>query len=101
MTKYYIAIEIELQTCCRQIAKNNLERKIAKDGTPVNVMKNITPLDPTLLGEIAKETQMVVFGGPLPSPPPIYDVEEDAIVCSVRTKYGSHEKTCWTISPEY
>jgi len=59
-------------------------------------MKNITPIDPTWLGEISKETRMIALGPPLPSPPPTYDIDQDVILCSVTTKYGSHG---WEISP--
>lgn len=59
-------------------------------------MKNVTPIDPAWLGEISKETKMLTLGGPLSSPPPIYDTERDEILCSVTTKYGAGG---WEISP--
>ena len=80
----------------RWVCYDSIIRKIAGDGTPINVMKNITPIDPTWLGEISKETRMIMLGAPLPSPPPIYDVEQDEILVSVTTKYGSRG---WEISP--
>ena len=80
----------------RWVCYDSIVRKTAKDGTPLNVMKNITPIDPTWLGEISKGTQMIALGSPLPSPPPIYDDEQDEILCSVTTKYGAKG---WEISP--
>jgi len=80
----------------RWICYDSVVRKITRDGTPINVMKNITPIDPTWLGEISKETRMIALGPPLPSPPPTYDIDQDVILCSVTTKYGSHG---WEISP--
>ena len=80
----------------RWVCYDSIVRKTAKDGTPINVMRNITPIDPTWLGEISKETQMIVLGAPVSSPPPTYDAEQDEIVCSVTTKYGSRG---WEISP--
>lgn len=80
----------------RWICYDSIVSKTTKDGTNINVMKNITPIDPIWLGEISKETRMIALGSPLPSPPPIYDIEQDTILCSVTTKYGSHG---WEISP--
>jgi len=80
----------------RWVCYDLIVRKMARDGTPINVMKNITPIDPTWLGEISKETRMITLGAPLSSPPPIYDAEQDEILCSVTTKYGARG---WEISP--
>ena len=80
----------------RWVCYDSIVRKTAKDGTPLNVMKNITPVDPTWLGEISKDTQMTMLGAPLPSPPPIYNSERDEILCSVTTKYGARG---WEIPP--
>jgi len=80
----------------RWVCYDSIIRKTAKDGTPINVMKNITPIDQSWLGEISKGTQMVTLGTPLPSPPPIYHDEQDEIMCSVTTKYGSRG---WEIAP--
>jgi len=80
----------------RWVCYDSIVRKTAGDGTPINVMKNITPIDPTWLGEISKGTRMIMLGAPLPSPQPIYDGEQDEILCSVTTKYGSRG---WEISP--
>ena len=71
-------------------------RKVTKDGTPVKIMKNITPVDPSWLGELAKGTKLLSLGCPLVSPPPCYDSEQDAIVCPVSTKFGFHR---WEIPP--
>jgi len=80
----------------RWVCYDSIIRKTAKDGTPINVMKNITPIDPTWLGEISKGTRMVKLGNPLSLPAPIYDEEQDEVLCSVTTKYGSQG---WEISP--
>jgi ATP-dependent RNA helicase DHX37/DHR1 len=71
-------------------------RKTTKDGTPVKIMKNITPVDPSWLGELAKGTKLLSVGGPLASPPPCYDADQDAILCPVSTKFGFHR---WEIPP--
>ncbi len=71
-------------------------RKTIKDGSSVKVMKNITPLDPSWLGELARGTKLLVLGSPLVSPPPSYDAKQDAILCAVSTKFGSHG---WEIPP--
>lgn len=80
----------------RWVCYDSIIRKTTKDGRPINVMKNVTPIDPTWLGEIARGTKMVALGVPLPSPPPVYDADQDEILCSVTTKYGSRG---WEISP--
>ena len=80
----------------RWVCYDSIVRKTAKDGTPLNVMKSVTPIDPSWLGIISKDTQMISLGAPLSSPPPIYDAEQDEILCSVTTKYGARG---WEISP--
>ena len=80
----------------RWVCYDSIVRKTAKDGTPLNVMRSITPIDPTWLGEISKETRMLFLGAPLSSPPPIYHAEQDKVLCSVTTKYGARG---WEISP--
>ena len=71
-------------------------RKKLKDSTLVAVMKNITPIDPSWLGSLAKGSRLLTLGEPLPSPIPVYDPVSDAILCSVTTKFGSHG---WEITP--
>lgn len=80
----------------RWVCYNSILRKTAKDGTPIAVMKNITPIDSAWLGKLAKGTRLLAFGAPLLSPLPIYDMDEDAILCSVTTKFGCHG---WEIPP--
>jgi ATP-dependent RNA helicase DHX37/DHR1 len=80
----------------RWVCYDSILRKTTKDGTPIAVMKNITPIEASWLGDVAKGTQLLTFCAPLPSPPPIYDAGEDAILCSVATKFGSHG---WEIPP--
>jgi ATP-dependent RNA helicase DHX37/DHR1 len=65
-------------------------RKTLKDGTPIVVMKNITPIESIWLGSIAKNSRLLSTGDPIPSPIPIYDNEQDAIMCSVTTRFGHH-----------
>jgi ATP-dependent RNA helicase DHX37/DHR1 len=59
-------------------------------------MKNITPIDPAWLGSLAKGSQLLRLGEPVPSPQPVYDSEKDAVMCCVMTKFGSHG---WEIPP--
>jgi ATP-dependent RNA helicase DHX37/DHR1 len=68
-----------------------LVRKNLKDGTPIATMKNVTPVDPSWLGSIAKGSDLLSIGGPVPSPRPTYDADRDEIVCSVETKFGTHK----------
>jgi ATP-dependent RNA helicase DHX37/DHR1 len=80
----------------QMVCFDSLIRKTAKDGTPVAMMKNITPVDSSWLGELSKGSKLLSLGAPLSSPPPSYDEEKDAVVCAVSTKYGSRG---WAISP--
>lgn len=80
----------------RWVCYDSIVRKVANDGTPIVVMKRITPIDPSWLGEISNDTRLLSFGAPLPSPPPSYDAVQDAVLCSVTTKFGSHG---WEITP--
>ena len=74
----------------------SLQRKTLKDGTPISVMKNLTPIDPVWLGPLAKGSNMLRIGEPVPTPQPVYDKHNDKIVCSALTKYGVHG---WEIPP--
>lgn len=78
------------------ICYDSIIRKVTKTGDPVRVMKSITPIDPTWLGELAKGTKLLSLGAPVLSPVPIYDADQDAILCSVSSKFGSHG---WEIPP--
>lgn len=80
----------------RWVCYDSIVRKATRDGTSITVMKNITPIDPSWLGEISKGTKLLSFGPPLLSPPPSYDADQDAVLCSVTTKFGSHG---WEIQP--
>jgi ATP-dependent RNA helicase DHX37/DHR1 len=77
----------------RQLPKwicfESLLRKTHKDGTSIAVMKNITPIDPSWLGRLADGSQLLTLGEPLLSPQPSYDRNRDAILCSVKTTFGS------------
>jgi ATP-dependent RNA helicase DHX37/DHR1 len=86
----------DFRTLPQWVCFESLQRKTLKDGTSVAVMKNLTPVDPIWLGPLAKGSQMIRYGEPLLSPLPTYDVDKDAILCSVLTKYGSHG---WEIPP--
>lgn len=73
-----------------------LVRKNLKDGTPVAIMKNVTPVDASWLGTLAKGSKLLSLGGPISSPRPSYDAEKDEVLCAVETKFGcSH----WEIPP--
>lgn len=78
------------------ICFDTLVRKVAKDGTPVVSIKNITPIDSRWLGPLSKGSRLLTLGEPLVSPPASYDMDKDAVVCSVITKYGSKG---WEIPP--
>lgn len=75
---------------------DSIVRKEIRTGDTVATMKNITPIDPSWLGSLAKGSRMLSLGEPLPSPLPSYDVDLDAILCSVSTKFGSRG---WEIPP--
>ncbi len=75
---------------------DTLLRKTTKDGTPVVIIKNVTPIDPRWLGSLSKGSRLLSLGEPLPSPPPTYDADKDAVLCCVTTKYGSKG---WEIPP--
>jgi ATP-dependent RNA helicase DHX37/DHR1 len=78
------------------ICYDSVIRKIAKDGTAITVMRNITPVDPQWLGEISKDTRLVSLGPAVGTPYPVYDVDRDALLCSVTTRYGNHG---WIVPP--
>jgi len=70
------------------VCYESLLRKNLRDGTPIAIMKNVTPIDASWLGTIAVGSQLLQIGDPQPTPLPIYDTERDAILCSVTTKFG-------------
>ena len=74
----------------RWVCYDSIIRKTTKDGTPIAVMKNLTPIEASWLGDVAKGTQLLSYGEPLASPAPVYDSVHDAVLCSVATKFGSH-----------
>jgi ATP-dependent RNA helicase DHX37/DHR1 len=80
----------------RWVCYDSIVRKTSKDGIPLYVMKNITPIDPSFLGEISTGSRLLGLGKALSSPPPKYDPGKDAVLCFVTTKYGSHG---WEIPP--
>lgn len=75
---------------------DSLLLKTHKDGTKFAVMKSITPIDPAWLGQIATGSQLLRLGEPKPTPPPVYSVEQDAIMCHISTRFGRHG---WEIPP--
>jgi Helicase associated domain (HA2) len=80
----------------RWVCYDSVIRKETKDGTPIKVMKCITPVDPHWLGDISKDTRLVSLGPAVAVPPPVYDADKDAMLCSVTTRFGSHG---WVINP--
>jgi len=78
------------------ICFDSLVRKTLKDGTPVAVMKNITPIDASWLGHLAVGSRLLRICEPQSLPPPVYDHERDVILCSATTKFGEHG---WEIPP--
>jgi ATP-dependent RNA helicase DHX37/DHR1 len=75
---------------------DTLIRKTMNDGTSVAIMKSITPIDTSWLGELAKGCRLLSIGDPLATPVPSYDKGKDAIMCSVTTLFGSNG---WEIPP--
>lgn len=73
-----------------------LVRKTLKDGTPIATMKNVTTVDPAWLGMLAKGSNLLSLGAPIPAPSPTYDAGVDAVLCSVETKFGTYN---WEIPP--
>jgi ATP-dependent RNA helicase DHX37/DHR1 len=80
----------------RWVCYDYVVRKSLKDGTPIATMKNVTPVDTTWLGTLAKGSHLLSLGGPLASPRPAYDPDTDEIVCAVETTFGNHR---WEIHP--
>lgn len=78
------------------ICYESITRKKLKDGTPIAVMKNITPIESVWLGPIGKTSRLLTMGEPIPSPVPMYDPDNDSMMCSVVTKFGNHG---WEIPP--
>lgn len=78
------------------ICFDSLVTKTLRDGTTVAVMKNITPLEPSWLGSLAKGSRLLHVGDPLPTPAPIYDDRQDAVLCCVNTQFGNQK---WEIPP--
>jgi Oligonucleotide/oligosaccharide-binding (OB)-fold len=72
------------------VCYESLQRKTLRDGRTVSIMKNLTPVDPSWLCFLAKGSHILSIGEALQSPVPTYDESEDMIMCSVKTKYGSH-----------
>jgi hypothetical protein len=80
----------------RWVCYDSVIRKTAKDGTPISVMKYVTPIEPHWISDISSNTRLVTHGAPVALPPPSYDACQDAIVCSVTIKYGNHG---WKMPP--
>jgi ATP-dependent RNA helicase DHX37/DHR1 len=78
------------------ICYEGIVRKNLKDGKSVAIMKNISPVDPAWLGLLAKGSRLLTLEEPIESPIPYYNPEADAIMCSVRTKFGLQK---WEIPP--
>ena len=71
-------------------------RKATKDGSSISTMTNVTPIDPSWLGEIAQESKLLFLGDVTTNPPPKYNADVDQVVCSVVTKYGDRG---WPLPP--
>jgi ATP-dependent RNA helicase DHX37/DHR1 len=78
------------------VCYETLERKVRKDGTPIAVMRRVTPIDPAWLGEVAAGSRLLTFGDPLEIPRPVYDAGRDEVMCSIVTKFGRHG---WEVPP--
>ena len=78
------------------VSYDSIIRKTTKDGSTISTMHNVTPLDPQWLGAIGNGSHLLTLGEPLDTPIPKYDHDRDAIMCSVRTKFGDHG---WLLPP--
>lgn len=78
------------------ICFETIMRKTRADGTSVAIMKNITPIDVSWLGRLAEGSQLLSIEEPLSTPLPVYDSSRDAVLCSVKTRYGTNG---WEIPP--
>ncbi len=78
------------------ICYDSIIRKTTKNGETISTMTNITPIDPSWLGELANGSNLLFKGEPIEFPTPSYDSDKDAIMCSVVTKYGDQG---WLLPP--
>jgi hypothetical protein len=78
------------------VCYEGIVRKKLKDGKSFAIMKNVSPVDPSWLGLLAKGSRLLTLEEPIESPIPYYDPDTDAIMCSVRTKFGLQK---WEIPP--
>ena len=59
----------------------------------IAVMKNVTFVDPTWLGKMAKGSPLLKLGTvPLDHPMPAHDKHADVIACNVKSKFGDHSR---------
>ena len=96
MDRNSVAYSRDARTLPQWICFDTLMRKTRKDGTSFAAMKNITPIDASWLAHLAKDSRLLVLGEALASPSPVYDSDRDAVMCSVRTKFGS---LGWEVPP--
>lgn len=85
----------------RKTRKNGVGIQLDKDGnaipTTIAVMKRMTPIDVKWLSQLSIGSRLLELGEPLATPPPLYDVDQDLMLCAARTKFAS-----WEIpSPRY
>mmetsp|Transcript_23531 Transcript_23531/g.33759 ORF Transcript_23531/g.33759 Transcript_23531/m.33759 type:complete len:495 (+) Transcript_23531:234-1718(+) len=78
------------------VCYGSLVRKPTKDGSTISCMANVTCVDQTWLGILAEGSPLLSLGEPMLSPPPTYDTKQEAVLCSISTKYGHHG---WSIPP--
>ena len=70
------------------VCYDSVVRKATKDGSTISTMRNVTPIDSSWLGKIAQGSQLLFLGDLQNTPIPVYDSQNDRILCSVTTKYG-------------
>jgi hypothetical protein len=71
--------------------------KKSRRGEDVMVMQNVVKVEPNWLNVLGKDSPMLVEGGIVASPEPVFDGAADALLCSVETKYGSGG---WLLPPK-
>jgi len=78
------------------VCYDTLMRKATKDGSTMTTMRGVTSIEESWLSKISEGSQLLSLGEPLVLPSPTYCTSQDAILCSVSTKYGDHG---WIIHP--
>jgi len=63
---------------------------------PLATMRNLTPVDPSLLAPLSLRTPLLALGKPLPAPLPRYDPAADRVLGPVEARFGER---LWPVAP--